>query len=119
MSLGPKREGVIRLSPSISTELTIGEGIETCLAGMMLGSGATWSVLDAGGITGFPVLHDVTCLTVLVDHDESGTGQRAAAVCRDRWLGAGKRVRLAMPELLGRDFNDLLLAELQGSPQHA
>jgi putative DNA primase/helicase len=119
MSLGPKSDGVIRLSPSISDELAIGEGVETCLAGMVLGSGPTWSVVDAGGITKFPVLADVNHLTILVDHDESGTGQRAAAACRDRWLAAGKRVRLAMPDTPGQDFNDLLLAEFGSSPQHA
>jgi putative DNA primase/helicase len=120
MSLGPKSDGVVRLSPAVSTELAIGEGVETCLAGMMLGSGPTWSVLDAGGITKFPVLADVQRLTILVDNDESGTGQRAAARCRDRWAGAGKRVRLAMPETPGQDFNDLLLlAQLEGAPQYA
>jgi putative DNA primase/helicase len=86
---------------------------------MMLGAGPTWSVLDAGGISKFPVLADVQRLTILVDNDESGTGQRAAATCRDRWTGADKRVRLAMPVTAGHDFNDLLLAELGSSPQHA
>jgi putative DNA primase/helicase len=119
MSLGPKSDGVVRLSPEVSTELAIGEGIETCLAGMMLGAGPTWSVLDAGGIAKFPVLADVERLTILVDNDESATGQRAAATCRDRWFAAGKRVRLAMPETPGNDFNDLLLAGLEGAPQHA
>jgi putative DNA primase/helicase len=119
MSLGPKSDGVIRLSPAISTELTIGEGIETSLAGMMLGSGPTWSVLDAGGISNFPVLESVQHLSILVDHDVSGTGQRAAAACRDRWLVAGKRVRLVMPGTPGQDINDLLLAELRSSPEHA
>ena len=119
MSLGPKSEGVIRLSPAISAELAVGEGVETCLAGMMLGSGSTWSVLDAGGINNFAVLEHVRCLTILVDHDVSGTGQRAAAACRDRWLAGGKHVRLAMPDTPGQDFNDLLLAELGSSPQHA
>jgi putative DNA primase/helicase len=119
MSLGPKSDGVIRLSPATSTELAIREGVETCLAGMMLGSGPTWSVLDASGVSNFPVLEHVQRLTILVDHDESGTGQRAAAACRDRWLAAGKRVQLAMPDTPGQDFNDLLLAELRSSPEHA
>jgi putative DNA primase/helicase len=119
MSLGPKSGGVIRLSPAISTELAIGEGVETCLSGMMLGSGPTWSVLDAGGISNFPVLEHVQELTILVDHDVSGTGQRAADACRDRWVAAGKRVQLATPETPGHDFNDLLMAELGSSPQHA
>ncbi|MBR1300597.1 toprim domain-containing protein [Bradyrhizobium sp. AUGA SZCCT0042] len=119
MSLGPKSGGVIRLSPTMSAELAIGEGVETCLSGMMLGSGPTWSVLDAGGISSFPVLERVQQLIILVDHDESGTGQRAAAACKDRWLAADKRVRLAMPDKPGQDFNDLLMAELGSSPQHA
>jgi putative DNA primase/helicase len=119
MALGPKSHGAIMLAAPCAGELAIGEGVETCLAGMMLGSGPTWSVLDAGGISNFVVLEHVQYLTILVDHDVSGTGQRAAAACRDRWLAAGKRVRLAMPESPGEDFNDLLLAELRGSPKHA
>ncbi|MGY3149616.1 putative DNA primase/helicase [Bradyrhizobium sp. USDA 3397] len=119
MSLGPKGGGVIRLSPAFSAALAIGEGVETCLAGMMLGSGATWSVLDAGGISDFTVLEHVQRLTILVDHDVSGTGQRAAAACRDRWIAAGKHVRLVMPDTPGQDINDLLLAEPGSSPEHA
>jgi hypothetical protein len=48
----------------------------------------------------------------MADNDVSGTGQRAAATCRDRWAAAGKAVRCAMPEEPGQDFNDVLLAEL-------
>jgi putative DNA primase/helicase len=47
----------------------------------------------------------------------SGTGQRAAAACRHRWAASGKAVRCAMPEERGKDFNDVLLAEL--AKQHA
>ncbi|WP_377829594.1 toprim domain-containing protein [Bradyrhizobium lupini] len=119
MSLGPKSGGVIRLSSAISADLAIGEGVETSLSGMMLGSGPTWSVLDAGGISNFIVLENLQRLTILVDHDVSGTGQRAAVTCRDRWLAAGKRVRLIMPETPGQDINDLVLAEIGSSPEHA
>jgi putative DNA primase/helicase len=54
MALGPKSGGAIRLSRSDCGDLAIGEGVETCLAGMQLGSGPTWSVIDAGGMTAFP-----------------------------------------------------------------
>jgi putative DNA primase/helicase len=117
MALGPKSGGAIRLSRSDCGDLTIGEGIETCLAGMQLGSGPTWSVIDAGGMTAFPVLDHVGRLTILADNDVGETGQRAAAACRDRWVAAGKAVRCAMPEQPGQDFNDVLLAEL--AKQHA
>ena len=112
MALGPKSGGAIRLSRSDSGDLAIGEGVETCLAGMQLGSGPTWSVIDAGGMTAFPVLDHVGRLTILADNDLSETGQRAAAACRDRWAALGKAVRCAMPEQPGQDFNNVLLAEL-------
>jgi len=118
MALGPKRGGAIRLSRSNCGYLAIGEGVETCLAGMQLGFGPTWSVIDAGGMTAFPVLDHVGRLTIMADNDVSETGQRAAAACRDRWAAAGKAVRLAMPKEPGQDFNDVLLAEL-AMAQHA
>ena len=33
----------------------------------------------------FPVLAGIGALTLLVDHDESGAGQRAAEECAARW----------------------------------
>jgi putative DNA primase/helicase len=117
MALGPKSGGAIRLSRSDCGDLAIGEGVETCLAGMQLGSGPTWSVIDAGGMSAFPVLDYVGRLTIMVDNDVSETGQRAAAACRDRWAAAGKAVLCAKPEEPGWDFNDVLLAEL--AKQHA
>src|SRR6516162_7975985 len=117
MALGPKSGGAIRLSRSDGGELAIGEGVETCLAGMQLGFRPTWSVIDAGGMTAFPVLDHVRRLTIMADNDVSETGQRAAAACRARWTAAGKAVRWAMPEVPGQDFNDVLLGEL--AKQHA
>ncbi len=117
MALGPKTGGAIRLSRFGCGDLAIGEGVETCLAGMQLGFGPTWSVVDAAGMAAFPVLDHVGRLTIMADHDVSETGQRAAAACRDRWAAAGKAVRRAMPEEPGKDFNDVLLAEL--AKQHA
>jgi putative DNA primase/helicase len=117
MALGPKSGGAIRLSRSDCGDLAIGEGVETCLAGMQLGSGPTWSVIDAGGMTAFPVLDHVGRLTIMADNDVSGTGQRAAAACRVRWEAVGKAVCCMMPKEPGQDFNDVLLAEL--AKQHA
>jgi putative DNA primase/helicase len=111
-ALGPKGGGAIRLMRFNGGDLAIGEGVETCLAGMMLGSGPAWSVIDAGGMTAFPVLDHVSRLTIMADNDVSETGQRAAAACRERWAAAGKAVRCAMPEQPGQDFNDVLLTEL-------
>jgi hypothetical protein len=68
-------------------------------------------------MTDFPVLDHVGRLIIMTDNDVSGTGQRAAAECREHWAAAGKAVRCAMPEKPGQDFNDVLLAEL--AKQHA
>jgi putative DNA primase/helicase len=118
-SLGPKSDGAIRLAQPENGHLVIAEGIETGLAGMILGFGPVWSVIDAEGIKKFPVLEHIDHLTILVDHDVNGTGQNAAAQCAARWRGAGKRVRSVMPKTPGHDFNDVLLARLAGSPDHA
>ena len=119
MTLGPKSHGAIRLADPSNGELAIAEGIESCLAGMMLGFEPAWSVLDASGVAKFPILHQVQRLTILVDNDESGTGQRAATICHDRWAAAGKGVRRVIPDTSGHDANDLLLANVSRSSQHA
>ena len=57
----------------------------------------------------FPVLPGIECLTILVDNDASGTGQRAAEACAQAWLAAGKEVVRILPNEVGLDFNDLII----------
>lgn len=107
--LGPTAGGAIKLCGEfVAGELAIGEGVETTLSAMLLGFGPAWSVLDAGGITQFPVLPEVEKLIIIVDNDVSGTGQKAAATCKARWLAAGRRVRTIMPSKAGEDLNNIL-----------
>jgi putative DNA primase/helicase len=114
-ALGPKSGGAIKLSPVVTTELAIGEGIETTLSAMQLGFGPAWAVIDADGLKKFPVLHGIKRLTLLIDNDASDTGQNAAAECRERWLASDRNVRDVMPDMVGRDLNDEL--RNQGPPQ--
>jgi putative DNA primase/helicase len=107
-ALGLKSGGAIKLSPLVNTELAIGEGIETTLSGMQLGYGPAWSVIDAGGMSKFPVLHGIKRLTLFIDNDESGAGQNAAAECKSRYLAAGVDVRDVMSATIGSDLNDEL-----------
>ena len=58
----------------------------------------------------FPVIDGVEQLIVLVDNDESGTGQQAAAECARRWCDAGREVIRLVPSKSGTDFNDLVRA---------
>jgi putative DNA primase/helicase len=118
--LGTKSGAVIKLWPDdeVTDGLVIGEGIETTLAaatcikhrGTLLRP--AWAAVDAGNLARFPVLAGVECLTILVDHDESGAGQRAAHQCAQQWSDAGREVTLLTPRELGSDFNDIVRGAL-------
>jgi putative DNA primase/helicase len=110
MVLGPKVGAAVKLSPdeAVTLGLTIAEGIETALSGIQLGWQPAWSVVDAAGIAKFPVLPGIEALTILVDNDESGTGQRRAIECSDRWTKAGREVLRVIPRRSGDDLNDIV-----------
>jgi hypothetical protein len=108
----PTAGAAIKLCPNDSIshtgELAIGEGVETTLSGMACGFVPAWAVGDAGHLGTFPVLDGVGSLTILVDHDDSGTGQRAALACSARWTDAGRIVTRITPVAAGSDLNDLI-----------
>jgi putative DNA primase/helicase len=110
MTLGPKAGAAVKLNADVEVadRLTIGEGLETTLAGMMLGYAPAWALGDAGELAAFPVLIGVESITILVDHDLSGTGQQAALRCSARWTSAGREVFRLVPRQPGADVNDLL-----------
>ncbi len=68
-----KSAGVIRLWPDecVTSGLSIGEGIETCLAAAHA-CAPVWCTVDAGNLAAFPVLAGIDALTVCADHDETG-----------------------------------------------
>jgi hypothetical protein len=109
LSLGPTGGGAIKLSPhdAVHTGLLIGEGIETVLsASRHFQFRPMWSVLDKNGIAKFPVLPGIECLTVAVDNDANGDGQRAAAECTKRQIKVGIECITVTPNL-AKDFNDV------------
>lgn len=87
--------------------LTIGEGIETCLAARQLGFKPCWALGSAGAIAAFPVLPGIEALTLLLEDDKLGANARAAETCAARWLDAGREVFTVRP-LDGGDVNDAL-----------
>jgi hypothetical protein len=113
--LGPKGGCVIRLWPDIGQTLVVGEGIETVLSAAtnLTYRGAplspAWAAGDAGNIKSLPVLPGIEKLILLVDHDESGCGQRVTAECARRWEAAGRKVIRLMPRKLGNDFINVAL----------
>jgi Toprim domain len=115
MTLGSMGGCVIRLWPDIGTRLVLGEGVESTLAaatrithrGKPLRP--AWAAGCAGNMRKFPVLEGIEELILLVDNDSSGTGQRAAAECAERWCAAGRRVIRLTPPEPDTDFNDLIM----------
>jgi DNA polymerase len=106
------RSGAVKLWPA-SSQLVVGEGIETVLAAAtrILYRDSllqpAWSAVSAGPLGNFPVLPSVQRLIILVDNDAEG--QAAAAQCANRWHRAGRSVVLLTPKDPGADFNDLVM----------
>jgi hypothetical protein len=108
-ALGQAGGAAIKLSEDadVTMSLTIGEGLETTLAGMAKGFAPAWALGSAGAIARFPVLTGVEALTVLGEPDAANA--RAVAECFARWNAAGLEVYRAT-SMAGGDMNDALMA---------
>jgi hypothetical protein len=115
-SLGPTKGGAMKLWPDaeVTRGLVVGEGMETVAAaathvehrGTLLQP--AWALIDSANLSGFPILAGIEALTILVDHDANGVGEKAADTCERRWLNAGREVTQLTPKTLGLDFNDIV-----------
>jgi putative DNA primase/helicase len=115
-SLGPIGGGAVRLGEARPGEwLAIGEGIETTLAVMMASAMPGWAALSANGIRSLILPPEATLVLICADHDLSGVGQGAANDAAVRWIGEGRRVRMALPPKPGTDFADVLLADVSAT----
>lgn len=106
-TLGPVMGGAIRLHGT-AREIVIGEGIESSTsAGVLLGLPA-WAAINAGNLARGVVLPDaVRSVVIAADNDRPGIGAADAAAAR--WRAEGRKVRLAVPDAPGADFNDVLM----------
>jgi hypothetical protein len=118
-TLGPKTGAAIKLSSDedVAMGLAVGEGVETILAGMQFFDfRPAWACGDVTNLESFPVLSGIECLTIFVDHDESGRGQRAALECSDRWTATGREVIRLIPRRTGEDLNDVIRRRRREAP---
>lgn len=112
-TLGPVWGSAIRLDP-LAPEVVIGEGIESSAsAGRILGLPA-WAAFSAGNLArGLVPPPEVRSVVIAADHDAVDPqgrkpGQDAARAATLRWHAEGRHVRIAMPDIEGHDFNDVL-----------
>lgn len=112
-ALGPVGGGAVKLTPDehVTKALGLAEGVETALSLQRLpewlGS-PVWSVLSAGGISGFPLLAGIETLAVAVDSDLSETGDEAACKVIARWHADGRETFAFRSATPATDLNDVV-----------
>jgi putative DNA primase/helicase len=100
--------------------LVVGEGLETTLSVALAIGAPGWAALSATGIKNLLLPPHAHMVLIAADHDENGTGQRAANTASARWLSEGRRVKVCLPPRPGCDWNDVLLAgRIDGRRSHA
>jgi hypothetical protein len=106
---GVIRGGAIRLTEhDPERELIVAEGVETTLSAMQVFGLPGWSAVSAGGLKTVGLPATVYRVVIAADNDVSGAGQRNALAAYHRWTAEGRSVRIAMPPIIGSDFNDIL-----------
>lgn len=111
-SLGPVAGGAIRLHP-VAPELVIGEGLETAASAGLLLALPAWAAISAGNLARTLAL-PAEVRAVVIAADADGPGRRAAEDAAARWQAEGRRIRIALPDRNGSDFNDVLRAVRHG-----
>ena len=108
MTLGPVHGAAVRLYQA-APRLVIGEGIETALSAAILLDAPAWAAVSAGNLANGMILP--ACVReVIIAADNDPAGREAARAGARRWRAEGRKVRIAVPDRPGLDFNDLLRA---------
>lgn len=110
---GASQGAAIKLFEPINGQLALAEGIETALAFYLATQIPVWATISAGGMEKIKLPPSISQVTIAVDHDESGRGQRAAFILTQRLLGEGRTVTRVMPPKVGHDFADMLVEASQ------
>jgi putative DNA primase/helicase len=88
----------------------VGEGIESTFSAMeILEVGTGVAALSAPGMRAIVLPPSFNPVWIAADNDATGTGEWAADVLAARLRAEGRTVHVAMPEIVGTDFNDLWL----------
>lgn len=104
--IGHVAGGAVRLAPSAEI-MAVGEGIETCLAAQQGSHVPTWAALSTSGLINLALPALPLGREIIIAADNDAAGISAAQRAAERWIGEGRKVRLATPNI-AKDFNDLL-----------
>lgn len=108
-SFGPVAGGVVMLHAAPTTgPLVLSEGIETALAASALLGAPAWSCISASNLAALAL--PATARDLIIAADADPPGRRAAWTAARRWKAEGRRVRVAIPDADGEDFNNVLSA---------
>ncbi|MCJ2098445.1 toprim domain-containing protein [Methylobacterium sp. E-046] len=105
--LGRASGAAIKLTADseVTMGLALAEGVESALAGMVLGLVPMWATGGVGGIAAFPVLSGIEALTVCAE--TGAASETAVEQVGTRWSDAGREVRICRPRH-GSDLNDAI-----------
>lgn len=109
--LGPSAGAAIKIDDddAITTSITVGEGLESCLSGRRLGFSPSWALMSSQGVTDFPVLNGVETITFLGERDNRRQNEFACKAAARRWIGQSREVNIHFPRI-GKDMNDAIRA---------
>jgi hypothetical protein len=108
--LGPVKGGAVRFGlPSPGKWHVVGEGVESTLSVALPCGLSAWAALSTSGIESLVLPATATHVLIAADNDANCAGQCAAQDAAHRWLGEGRRVRIAIPHESDSDFNDVLI----------
>jgi putative DNA primase/helicase len=108
MTLGPMAEGAIKIDAdeNVTTGLSVGEGLESTLAGRQLGHAPAWALINNTGIRYLPVPPGIEALTLFCENDAAN--RKAVEECGTRWVREGREVFVLNPDKNFSDLNDEL-----------
>ena len=115
MMLGRCAGGGVRLAAA-ADRVAVAEGLETALSVLQATNIPTWATLSTSGMRSLILPSNVREIIICADGDDPG--EAAARDVAKRWVGEGRRVRIARPPR-GCDFNDVLMGRTPGIEEDA